>query len=143
MSGNFAQRFGKLIIEKRTLAILSQDELAAKFKNTGVSKSRISDIEKCKIAKPQSATIRELVRILDISTEELAACYGMGEERTLPLEVLQSIAEKFGIEKPSASEDDLVAILKATAKDWHELKARLAELELVDDGNLSNILAAA
>ncbi|KAB7610411.1 helix-turn-helix transcriptional regulator [Amylibacter sp. SFDW26] len=143
MSSFFAKKFGKLVFEKRTLAILSQDELADKCKNTGMNKSRISDIEKAKIAKPQSATIRELVRVLGITKEELAECYGIGvDDDVLPLKLLQDIAESFGDQKPSASEAELLAYLKQTAKDWHSLRARLAELELAND-NLSNMLAAA
>jgi ribosome-binding protein aMBF1 (putative translation factor) len=49
----FGALFGRLVLEKRGIEGLSQDDLADK---SGLHKARISDIENGKIAKPQATT---------------------------------------------------------------------------------------
>ncbi|KQB96921.1 hypothetical protein AL073_07445 [Loktanella sp. 1ANDIMAR09] len=58
---------------------LTQGQLAARA--IGGDKSRISDIENGKVARPQPGTIRALADVLDVSEDELTACYGPAKSR--------------------------------------------------------------
>jgi transcriptional regulator with XRE-family HTH domain len=68
----FGVLFGRLVREKRGIEGLSLDDLADK---TGITKSRLSNLETGKTSNPQARTVDALCVALNILREERAACH--------------------------------------------------------------------
>jgi transcriptional regulator with XRE-family HTH domain len=135
---SFGVLFGRLVREKRGIEGLSQDDLAAKSE---LAKARISEIETGKVAKPQAKTIDALCVALNISPEELKACYPDTASR-LPARLLENLALRFGHDNPNAKEDELEAFLKEKAVEFREMRERLAQMAQAE-GRISDLLTAA
>ena len=95
-----------------------QDGLAQK---SGLTKARISDIERGKIANPQARTADAICVALNISREERAACHAAPAAR-LPPRLLEKLASHFGRDMPDATEEELEAFLMAKADEFREMR---------------------
>jgi transcriptional regulator with XRE-family HTH domain len=134
----FGVPFGRLVRQKRGIEGLSQDALAEK---SGLTKSRISDIETGKIANPQAKTVDALCVALNISREERAACHS-SPASGLPQRLLERLARHFGRDMPDATEEDLEAFLMAKAEEFREMRERLGRLAETE-GRISELIKAA
>ena len=146
---HFGARFGRLVKAKRQWMGLKATELALEALGDKAKRSRISEIENGRVANPNAATVGALISHLAISEEEIAECRNpmrnVGDRATdlgVPRELLENLAQRFGVENPDAPEAELIAFLKETATEWKDLKARLAALEALDD-RLKNYTGAA
>jgi transcriptional regulator with XRE-family HTH domain len=134
----FGVLFGGLVREKRANLGLSQDRLAAK---TGLTKARISDLERGKIRNPQEKTVQWLCEGLNITREELAACRA-APALGLPSRLLAKFARHFGRDTPDATAEELEEFLMAKAEEYREMRARLEKLAETE-GRISELIKAA
>jgi hypothetical protein len=91
--------------------------------------------------KPHTATIDRLCVALNISRDERNACHPLKALR-LPPSVLEKFARQFGHDRPDALEDELEAFLSEKAKEFREMRERLAQKALTE-GRISDLLTAA
>jgi transcriptional regulator with XRE-family HTH domain len=133
----FGVLFGRLVRAKRGIEGLSQDDLATK---TELTKARISGIETGKTPNPQAKTVDALCVALNISREERAACYA-STAPSLPPHLLENVALRFGHNNPNAREEDLGVFLADKAKEFREMRERLAEMA-VAEARIADLLAA-
>ena len=105
------------------------------------SSSRISDIERGKIANPQARTVDALCVALNISREERASCY-TAPLSGLPPRLLEKLAGHFGRDMPDATEEELEAFLLAKAKEFQEMRERLDKMAETE-GRISELIKAA
>ncbi len=151
---SFGVRFGQLVKRYRDAQGLSSKELAAEALGDEAKRSRISEIENGRVAKPHAKTIDALRDYLTIPQEEVDACYKtpttpppqpipenakVGVD--LPKVLLENLALRFGHDNPDAPAAELSAYLKQKATDFKELEKRLKQLTQQDE-RLSNIAAA-
>jgi transcriptional regulator with XRE-family HTH domain len=108
---------------------------------SGLTKARISDIERGKIANPQAKTVDALCVALNISREERAACHAAPAAR-LPPRLLEKLASHFGRDMPDATEEELEAFLMAKADEFREMRERLKTLAETE-GRISELINAA
>jgi transcriptional regulator with XRE-family HTH domain len=130
--------FGRLIKEKRGIEGLSQDGLAA---ISGLTKARISDLERGKVADPRAKTIDALCVALNITREERTACH-TAPASGLPSRLLEKLARRFGRDMPNATEEELEAFLMAKAEEFREMRQRLGRLAATE-GRISELIRAA
>jgi transcriptional regulator with XRE-family HTH domain len=135
---SFGARFGRLIRDKRGIESFSQDDLAQR---SGLTKARISDIERGRVNNPQTKTIDAITVALNISKEELDGCRSNPRPQ-LPPRLLENLALRFGYANPDASEDALEAFLKEKAVEFREMQERLAQMNALDSGIATSIRAA-
>ena len=134
----FGVLFGRLVKETRGIEGLSQDGLAAQ---TGLTKARISDIERGKIANPQAKTVDAICVALNITREERTACHP-APASGLPSRLLEKLAQRFGRDMPNATEEELEAFLMAKAEEFREMRERLERLAETE-GRISELIKAA
>jgi transcriptional regulator with XRE-family HTH domain len=134
----FGVLFGRLVREKRGIEGLSQDGLVEK---SGLTKARISDIERGKIANPQAKTVDALCVALNISRDERAACH-TAPVSGLPPRLLEKLAGHFGRNMPDATEEELEVFLLAKAKEFQEMRERLEKMAETE-GRISELINAA
>lgn len=70
---SFGEEFGKLVKKRRGIEGLTQQALAVTAFGEEAYKTRISELENGKVARPQPKTIDALVVALNISDDELSA----------------------------------------------------------------------
>ncbi len=134
----FGILFGRLVREKRGVEGLSQDGLAER---SGLTKARISEIERGKIANPQIKTIDALCVALDIQRPERDGCHA-ATAPDLPPHLLADLARRFGEEMPNATELEAHAFLIAKAEEFQAMRERLKGMEETE-GRISELIRAA
>lgn len=135
---SFGVLFGRLVREKRGVEGLSQDGLAAE---SGLTKARISELERGRIANPQVRTIDALCVALNIQPDERASCHPASTFE-LPPSLLQKLARQFGRDMPNATEEELEAFLMAKAEEFRSMQGRLTTLA-ESEGRISELIKAA
>ena len=141
----FGVRFGALVRRYREAQGLSAGELAAAALGDEAKRSRISELENGKVARPQAKTIDALVGYLAIPLAEVDACRKPVEAppvEGLPPAVLENLALRFGVENPDAPVAELEGFLKEKAKDFKVMQARLDAL-VAEDVRIANVAGAA
>lgn len=131
-------RFGRLVRDKRGVEGLSQDSLAERC---DLTKARISEIERGKIANPQIKTIDSLCVALDIPRSERDGCHPVAAP-DLPPHLLADLARRFGKDMPNAKEDELHAFLIAKADEFLTMRKRLTGMAEIE-GRISELIRAA
>lgn len=135
---NFGVLFGRLVRDKRGVEALSQDSLS---ENSGLTKARISEIERGKIANPQIKTIDALCVALNISGAERAACH-IAAAPDLPPRLLADLTRRFGRDMPNATEEESHAFLLAKAEEFQAMRKRLERMAEAED-RISELIRAA
>lgn len=133
----FGARFGRLVRTRRRQEQLTLEQLAFKCSGTegGLSKSRISELERGKVDSPHQSTIDALVVALNIPDGTVASCWepivseSVIEELSLRRELLESLAARFEYDYPDASDAEIIRYLKQCARRYKEIDKKLAEVE--------------
>lgn len=116
---SFGVRFGKLVRNKRGLAGLTQEQLAARAYGDPSLKSRISEIETGRVKRPHQRTIDTLAIALSISQEELSRV--SSEARS------QSISEVALIDQ-TILENEISANLAQAIQELSDLSKSIIEI---------------
>ena len=124
---SFGARFGQLIRIKRGMESLTQAGLASLAFGDSTKASRISDLERGKIANPHQSTIDALTVALQLSSTDVLACRET-QQNELPRNLLENLVLRFGSKNPDAPTPDLEAFLKLKAREYNELKGELHKL---------------
>jgi transcriptional regulator with XRE-family HTH domain len=125
---SFGTRFGRLVRDKRGIEGMSQDQLAA---NTGLTKSRVSELETGKVGNPHTKTVDALCVALNISREEREYCH-TPPHSGLPHLLLENLALRFGYDNPDSLEDDLANFLRNKACEYQAMRERLAKMDVIE-----------
>ncbi|MGB0853732.1 MAG: helix-turn-helix domain-containing protein [Pikeienuella sp.] len=137
---SFGIRFGALVRERRGVEGMTQQALAIAAFGDPMRKSRISDLEKGKIANPQQGTVDALAVALNLTADDIAACRDAGAG--MDPRLLEILSLQFGHDNPGASAEEHEAFLREKAKDYRALTARMADLRKMD-ARMDNLLSAA
>ncbi len=150
---SFGVLFGSLIRQLREDASLSAGELALRAFGDEAKRSRISELENGKVKNPQAKTITALAKYFDLNAAQIEALRQEKVEVTaslqvpsadinLPQELLENLAQRFGIDNPNRPPAALSAFLKQKAEEFNELKSATEALPQSDE-RVANIRAAA
>ncbi len=148
---SFGARFGALMLARRGVEGLTQQQLAVRAFGEEGRVNRISELENGKVAKPQQKTVDALVVALAITEQDLRDCgvpsvpslpEGFAAELGLAEGLLGRLAWDFGHDKPRASAAEYQRFLRDKAD---ELRTMRTELEALKDADarLGNQVAAA
>ncbi len=147
---NFGTCVGALIKSYRTAQGLNAKDLAVEVFQDETKRVRISELENGKVANPRASTIDPIIDNLNIPWEEIDACRKPPSEPKpdappdtgLPNDLLENLAQRFGIENPDQPPAARTAFLKEKAKDYKKLKSDMAELPSGNE-RTTNVRAAA
>lgn len=143
--------FGRLVRVYRERQGCTGAEVALKALGDAAKRARLSDLENGKVKKPHAKIVNALVDFFDMAEEEVEACRREPEpppsadlppDTGLPTELLENLAQRFGIDNPDQPPAALAAFLKEKAKDYRQLKADMAALPKSDE-RVANVRAAA
>ncbi|MBG6147056.1 transcriptional regulator with XRE-family HTH domain [Labrenzia sp. EL_142] len=142
MTKSYGQALGDLIAQKRKILGLTQTQLSEDAFGSSAKTRRISELENGTVANPHPKTIDPIIVELGISEEELANCAAssnsqpdgdLEEAYREASQLLRKTAENFEHANPDASLQELHDFLKGKAQEYLELRARIQQIETVDE----------
>lgn len=141
--GTFGKALGALILQKRRTAGLTQLQLSEDAFGDGTKVRRISELENGQVAVPHPKTIDPIIATLKITDEEIEECArhegavidpdldrAYREARNL----IEALAYQFEHAHPECSFADLDEFLRAKAREWKHLRARVETIDASEEG---------
>lgn len=141
--GTFGKALGALILNKRRTVGLTQLQLSEDAFGDGTKVRRISELENGQVAVPHPKTIDPIIATLKITDEEIAECArqegavldpdldrAYREARNL----IEALAYQFEHSHPKCSFADLDEFLRAKAREWQQLRARVEMIDATEEG---------
>ena len=148
---SFGKALGEIIRQKRKAVGLTQLQLSEDAFGTSAKTRRISEIESGLTDNPHAKTIDPIISVLKITDAELANCAALAVYVPDPAldraykearKMIDGLAVAFEHNEPNATLTELDRYLRDKAKEWSELRDRIARLE-ADTNNLSQYLDSA
>lgn len=140
---SFGAKLGRLVLAKRGVEGLTQQQLAVLAFGDECKKARISELENGRVAKPHQKMVDALTVALNLSLEDLALCRGLSS-----LQISENLLLEFGVPRelatsllmtiPSASRgEDPQSIRNSLAAKLEELRAILLRSASLHDEDKS------
>jgi len=129
---------GQLILQKRKALGLTQIQLSEDAYLSPNFTRRISELENGLTKNPHPKTIDPLINTLGITEEEIENCAKTAPARDARIldeaykeaeKLLAKLTQKFDMDFPEASYEELELFLKEKAEEWKSLKKRITEIQ--------------
>jgi tetratricopeptide (TPR) repeat protein len=135
---SFGAALGDLVRQKRRVQGLTQLQLAEDAFGTSAKVRRISELESGSVANPHPRTIDPIVVTLGITPEEIEECVRKAPTQTddalalafrEAMSLIDTLAQQFEHDQPSAGLADLDRFLRAKAVEWAALRDRIHSID--------------
>lgn len=143
----FGQALGNLVRLKRRTQGLTQLQLSEDAFGTAAKVRRISELESGLVSNPHPRTIDPIISALHITEAEIEECAksaasvatdDLAAAYQNAMALIDSLAQQFEHEQPSAGLVELDRFLRTKAAEWSALRARIHQID-AEENELANI----
>lgn len=125
---NFGSKFGRLVRRYREAQGLSSGELAELAFGDTAKRSRISELENGRVARPHAKTIDALTSYLAIPIEEVDECREDPLKDNFSAKLRELVTENFGAGRAKATKLELEQFLLQSAEEWAAIRGRFSSV---------------